>query len=113
MTVFLLIGRFMVAVIGIVTAPLPQLKVMTPPSVTAVCSAPNVQLAAVPVPTTVVGLEMSAGWPLAGTPLLQEPFGLPAVQAGAPPVPPVPLVPAAPVVPPVPVAPPRPAVPPV
>jgi hypothetical protein len=34
---------------------MPQSNVMTPPFVTAALSAPNVQLAAVPVPTTVVG----------------------------------------------------------
>src|SRR5450432_3511004 len=79
MTVFLVVGRFMVAVIGMVTAPLPQLKVMTPPEVTAALSALNVQLAAVPVPTTVVGFETSAGFPFVGTPALQEPLGLPAV----------------------------------
>src|SRR5471030_2580175 len=78
MTVFLLVGRFMVAVIGMVTAPLPQLKVMTPPWVTAALSRLNVQLAGVPVPTTLVGFETSAGFPFVGTPALQEPLGLPA-----------------------------------
>jgi len=95
MTVFLVMGRFSVAEIGIVTAPSPQLNVMTPPAVAAACSAPNVQLAAVPVPTTAVGLDVSAGWPFAGTPALHEPFGLPAPPvAPGPPLPPGPLPPA-------------------
>jgi hypothetical protein len=78
MTVFLFVGTFKVAVTGIVTAPPPQLKVMTPPWVTAALSAANVQLDALPVPTTVVGFEVSAGWPFDGTPALHEPLGLPA-----------------------------------
>jgi hypothetical protein len=41
-------------------------------------SAANVQLDALPVPTTVVGFEVSAGWPFDGTPALHEPLGLPA-----------------------------------
>jgi hypothetical protein len=61
------------------TGALPQLKVMTPPSVTAALSLLNVQLAAVPVPTTVVGLDVSAGCPCEGTPALHEPSGLPAL----------------------------------
>ena len=101
MTVFLFVGRFIVAVIGMVTAPLPQLKVMTPPLPTAVLSAANVQLAEVPVPITLVGLDTSAGCPLDGTPALHDPFGLPAW-----PDPPVPVVPPVLVVPPVPVVPP-------
>ena len=36
------------------------------------------QLAAVPVPTTVVGCDVSAGCPAAGTPAVHEPSGLPA-----------------------------------
>src|SRR5882762_1582216 len=84
MTVFLLMGRFSVAVTGIVTAPPPQLKVMTPPFVAAACSRLNVQLAAVPVPTAVVGTDTSAGCPRAGTPPLHEPFGLPAVHGVVP-----------------------------
>ena len=104
MTVFLLVGRFMVAVIAMVTGALPQLKVMTPPLATAVLSALNVQLAAVPVPITEVGLETSAGWPVAGTPALHDPLGFPAVTVPLPPVP-VGLLPPVPVVlrPPVPV----------
>src|SRR5690349_6005606 len=71
MTVLTLVGRFRVAVTGIVTAALPQLNVMMPPRVTAVCSAANVQLAAVPVPTTVVGLDTSTACAPAGSALLQ------------------------------------------
>ena len=78
MTVFLLVGRLSVAVTWMVTGALPQLKVMMPPVVTAVCSGLKVQLAAVPVPTTVVGCEVSAGCPAAGTPAVHEPLGLPA-----------------------------------
>jgi hypothetical protein len=43
----------------------------------------NEQLDALPVPTTVVGLDVSAGCPLAGTPALQEPFGFPALPVPA------------------------------
>src|SRR3982751_2741058 len=84
MMVFLLMGRFSVAVTGMVTAPPPQLKVMTPPFVTAACSTLNVQLAAVPVPTMVVGTDTSAGCPRTGTPPLHEPFGLLAVHGVVP-----------------------------
>jgi hypothetical protein len=114
MTVFLFDGTFSVAVTRIVTGSGPQLKVMTPPAVTAVCSALNVQLAAVPVPMTAVGLDVLAACAIAGTPAAHDPFGLPAFQAGAPPlpvVPPEPVVPAVPVVPPRPAAPVVPAVP--
>jgi hypothetical protein len=38
-----------------------------------------VQLAAVPVPTTVVGSDTSAGCPPEGMPALHEPSGLPAL----------------------------------
>ena len=65
------------AVTGMVTGAHPQLKVMTPPWVTAELSASKVQLAAVPIPTT-AGLETSAGSPAAGTPALHEALGLPA-----------------------------------
>jgi hypothetical protein len=85
MTVFLFVGSSSVAVTGIVTGSLPQSKVMIPPWVTAALSASNVQLAAVPVPTTVVGLVVSAGCPLAGTPALHEPLGLPLGPLGPPP----------------------------
>jgi hypothetical protein len=94
----LVIGRFIVAVTAMVVGAPPQLKVMTPPLPTAVVSALNVQLAAVPVPITDVGFETSAGWPLDGTPALQEPLGFPAVPGGLPPVP-VELVPPVPVLP--------------
>ena len=72
MTVSTLFGRFIVAVTGIVTGALPQLNVTIPPRVTAAFSAENVQLAAVPFPTTVVGLETFAGWALAGSALVQR-----------------------------------------
>ncbi len=55
MTVFLLIGKFMVDVTARVTGAAPQLNVMTPPFSTAALSAAKVQLAGVPVPTTAVG----------------------------------------------------------
>src|SRR5215472_13203202 len=61
-----------------VAGALPQLNVITPAVATADCSALNVQLAAVPVPTIVAGLAMLAGCPRAGTPALHEPLGLPA-----------------------------------
>jgi len=52
MTVSRSSGRFSVAVTGMVTTPGPHANVIVPPAVTAACSAANVQLAAVPVPTT-------------------------------------------------------------
>ena len=67
------------AVTGMVTAPLPQLKVMTPPRVAAGLELAEAAFPWLPVPTTVVGLETSAGWPLAGTPALHEPLGFPAL----------------------------------
>src|SRR5271165_5823137 len=60
-----------------VTGAEPQSKVMMPPFFTAASSAAKVQLAAVPVPTTVVGFEVSTGLPSAGTPVEHDPFGLP------------------------------------
>src|SRR3954451_6557214 len=105
MTVFLVDGTFSVAVTRIVTGSGPQLKVMTPPAVTAVCSALKVQLAAVPVPTTAVGVAVLTAWAFARTPALHDPLGLPAFPALLPALPPVPVVPAEP---PVPVEPPRP-----
>src|SRR5262245_25143864 len=89
-TVFLLTGKVRVAVTGIVTAPPPQSKVITPPAAAAVCSAANVQRTGAPVPITAVGLDVSTGWPLVGTPARHEPLGLPAppVPVGAPPPPP-------------------------
>jgi hypothetical protein len=94
--VFFVVGRVIVAVIEMVTGALPQLKVMTPPLPTAVLSAAKVQLAAVPVPMTLVGLDTSAGCPLVGTPALHDPFGLPAWPAPppvAPAAPPLPFTP--------------------
>jgi len=44
----------------------PQLKVIIPPLATAATKAAEVQLAGVPVPTTVVGLATLAGWAKAG-----------------------------------------------
>src|SRR6476646_4080465 len=120
MTVFLVDGTFSVAVTRIVIGSGPQSNVMTPPAVTAVCSALNVQLAAVPVPTTAVGLDVLTACAFAGTPALHDPFGLPAfhVEPVEPPVPvapPLPVVPprppVAPAAPPAPVNPPRPALP--
>src|SRR4029077_6097216 len=90
MTVFLLDGTFSVAVTGIVTGAAPQSKVMRPPAVTAVCSAANVQLAAVPVATIGGGGEMVPDCGFAGIPALQDPFGFPAFHGGAPPLPPEP-----------------------
>src|SRR4051794_10658833 len=50
---------FAVAVIVMVTGAGPQLKAMTPPAATALTTAAEVQLAAVPVPTVRVGLLVS------------------------------------------------------
>ena len=50
-----------------------------PPVLTAAASWVKVHDAAVPVPTTVVGLEVSTGVPCAGIPAVHEPFGLPAM----------------------------------
>jgi len=60
-TVSVVVNKFKVAVTGIVTGEVPQLKVMTPPFATAELSELSVQLAAVPLPTTVVGCETFAG----------------------------------------------------
>ena len=67
------------------------------------------QLAAFPLPTMFVELDVSTGLPPAGTPALHAPFGLPAAH-GSPDVPPVDVVvdellPCVPVVPLEPVAP--------
>jgi hypothetical protein len=70
-----------VALSVIVTGSAPQSKVTTPPLATAATTASEVQLAGVPLPTTVVGRDVSRAWPDAGT--AQPPAGLPA--AGAPP----------------------------
>src|SRR5580765_6584739 len=119
MTVFLVDGTLSVAVTLIVTGSAPQLNVMMPPAVAAVCRAANVQLAAVPVPMTAVGFDVLFACAIVGTPAAHEPFGLPAFHAGAPPLPPdpeppVPDEPPLPVPPPLPPAapPPVPAVPP-
>src|SRR6185369_6566174 len=85
MTVFLFDGTLSVAVTRIVSGFAPQLNVMMPPAVTAACSAANVQLDAVPVPTTVVGFEVPTTCARVGMPALHEPFGLPAFQVGVPP----------------------------
>ncbi|CAM3168638.1 hypothetical protein COSO111634_04580 [Corallococcus soli] len=61
-----------------VTGSGPQSKVMTPPLATASTKAAPVQLAGVPVPTTVVGLETSARPASAGTLHVASAFGLPA-----------------------------------
>src|SRR5450759_1118854 len=103
MPVFLLLGSSSVAVTRMVTGASPQLKVMTPPLVAAACSWVKVQLSALPVPTTVVGVDTLAGWPFAGTPALHELYGLPALQVVPPSIgiePPVPMV-VLPAVPPV------------
>jgi len=50
--------------------------VITPPFATAATNAAEVQLSGVPVPTTVVGLELSSAWASAGTG--HFPAGLPA-----------------------------------
>src|SRR4051812_42534028 len=70
-------GRCSVCVTAIVTGSGPQSNVMMPPAVTAASSAANGQLAAVPVPTTVVGCDTSTGMPAAGTPAPHIPSGLP------------------------------------
>lgn len=71
-----LLKTFAVEVRTIVVGFAPQLKVITPPFATAATNASPVQLAAVPVPTTVVGVDTSAAWPSAGTGALAP--GLPA-----------------------------------
>lgn len=71
------VGGVRVAVRAIVTGLEPQSKVMIPPAFTAAERALSVQLAAVPVPTTVVGFEVSTGWPSAGIPVEHDPSGLP------------------------------------
>jgi hypothetical protein len=95
MTVSLSVRSLRVEVTWTVAGALPQLNVMTPPLATADCNAVNVQLAAVPVPMTVVGLEVLAACPSAGTPAPQEPLGLPACvpASGVPPDEPLPLLP--------------------
>src|SRR5262249_55010356 len=72
----LLLKIFAVAVRTMVVGREPQSKVMTPPAATAATNAPEVQLAGVPVPPTVLGLAMLSACASAGT--TQVPFGLPA-----------------------------------
>lgn len=66
---------FAVADIVITTGAGPHEKVMTPPLATAATTAAEVQLAAVPLPTTVVGCDVSTAWPAAG--IGAWPSGLP------------------------------------
>src|SRR5215831_3707916 len=69
-----------VAVSVIVTGAGPQSKAMTPPAATALTTAADVQLAAVPVPTTWSGCELSAARAAAGMPpSLPVPAGTPGV----------------------------------
>jgi hypothetical protein len=56
-----------VLVIVIVTGAGPQENVMIPPAATAATTAADVQLAAVPWPTTLVGCDVSTGCAAAGT----------------------------------------------
>jgi hypothetical protein len=72
---------FAVARIVIVTGRGPQEKVITPPALTAATTALDVQLAAVPWPTTRVGCEVSAARAAGGT--KAWPAGLPAVPCRA------------------------------
>ena len=65
-----------VSVSLIVTGSGPHANVITPPRATAATNAALVQLAAVPSPTTVVGVELSSGAASAG--IAQWPSGLPA-----------------------------------
>ena len=67
---------FAVAFIVIVIGSGPQLNVMMPPAATAATTASEVQLAALPLPMTRVGFEVSTARASAGTAAL--PFGLPA-----------------------------------
>jgi hypothetical protein len=56
-----------VAAIVITTGAEPHEKVITPPLATAATTAAEVQLPALPLPTTVVGCEVSTACPAAGT----------------------------------------------
>src|SRR4051812_33042006 len=71
-----LLKTFAVVVSVIVAGAAPQSKVMTPPFATAATNASAVQLAGVPVPTTVRGLVMLSACASAGTGHM--PLGLPA-----------------------------------
>jgi len=68
-----------VAAIVIVTGAGPQLNVMTPPAATAATTAAEVQLAALPSPTTRFGCPTSTACPSAGTAAF--PAGFPAEKA--------------------------------
>src|SRR5512139_2005562 len=68
-----------VAVMVMVTGRGPQSKVMIPPAATALTTACEVQLAAVPFPITRVGCEVSAARASAGT--VACPRGLPGAGA--------------------------------
>jgi hypothetical protein len=84
------IGGLSVDVTEIVTGSGPQSNVMIPPPLTALDSAWNVQLDAVPVPTTVVAWLVSTGSASAGNvSVVQEPVGFPAT--GTVPASPLPL----------------------
>jgi hypothetical protein len=73
------IGGLSVDVTEMVRGLGPQLNVMIPPPLTALDSAWNVQLAGVPLPTTVVGWLVSTACASAGNvSVVQEPLGLPA-----------------------------------
>src|SRR5450432_204343 len=72
----LVLRTFAVALIMIVTGRGPQEKVITPPAATAATTALDVQLAAVPLPMTRLGCELSTGRAAAGT--SAWPSGLPA-----------------------------------
>src|SRR3954452_15416302 len=102
MTVSAVVLSISVEVTPMVTGAAPQSNVMTPAFATAAFRALNVQLAAVPVPTTVVGCDTSAGIALEGRPALQR------VGIVVPPVPPVPMAPPVPLAPLDPPAPPLP-----
>jgi hypothetical protein len=58
---------FAVLVIVIVTGSAPQLKVVTPPCATALTTAADVQLAAVPLPTTWSGVVLATACAAVGT----------------------------------------------
>jgi hypothetical protein len=73
--VLLALRIFAVAVRVMVTGAGPQLKVMTPPAATAATNVAEVQDAAVPVPTTRVGWDVSTARASAGT--VACPLGLP------------------------------------
>src|SRR5688572_26125388 len=77
----LALRTFAVAAIVMVTGAGPQSNVITPPAATAATTAADVQLAAVPLPTTRSGREVSTARASAGT--LARPAGLPARSGGA------------------------------